>query len=121
MTATRVLAVIALGLATLLIANPQSQPAGELKHLVVPLEGASHNIQLTAQSIDRIDGRYPSIVRLKGSVEIKSPVCIQPDPAQRIVCDGYMIVRADEAEVNEATGRIESHGNVTVIPIQHEK
>jgi len=116
MTATRVLPLIAIGLLTLPLANPQT-----LKHIVVPVEGAAHNMQLTAQSIERIDGNYPSMVRLKGGVEIKSPVCIRPDETQKLVCDGYMIVRADEAEVDEATGRIESHGNVTVIPLQHEK
>jgi lipopolysaccharide export system protein LptA len=33
------------------------------------------------------------------------------------VCDGYMTVRADEAEFDEKTGEVRPHGNVVVTPI----
>ena len=53
---------------------------------------------------------YPTVIHLSGKVEIKTPVCVKQ------ICEGYMILHADEATFNEATGVIEAHGNVTVIP-----
>jgi hypothetical protein len=64
---------------------------------------------------------YPTVVRLSGKVEIKTPVCT---PASKnganTVCEGYTVVRADEVLFHEDTGQIEAHGNVAVTPLQHK-
>jgi hypothetical protein len=38
-----------------------------------------------------------------------------------MICDGYMIVRADEAELDEKTAEIRPHGDVVITPLYHEK
>jgi len=94
-------------------------PPSEQKHLTVaPLNG-NRAVSLTALSIER-GVRYPSVIDLKGAVEIRTPVCIPVGKKGAPVCDGYMIVRADEAAFHEDTGAIEAHGRVTVTPLRHE-
>lgn len=56
---------------------------------------------------------YPSLVHLSGSVEIKTSVCVQTTSAGQ-VCDGYVVVRAEKAELHTDTGQIEASGNVRV-------
>jgi hypothetical protein len=73
---------------------------------------------MTAFEIERI-GQYPSAVHLKGAVEIKSPVCFRVGKRGELVCDGEMILRADEATFHEDSGQIEARGAVTVIPLRH--
>ena len=73
---------------------------------------------LTAFEIERV-GHYPSAVHLKGAVEIKSPVCFRVGKRGELVCDGEMIVQADEATFHEDSGQIEARGAVTVIPLRH--
>ena len=51
--------------------------------------------------------------------KIKSPVCFRLGKRGELQCDGAMILRAEEATFHEDTGRIEAHGAVTVIPLQH--
>ena len=91
----------------------------EAKHLIVtPANGRA--IAVTALSIER-GVEYPSVLTLKGNVEIKTPVCVPVGKKGKPVCDGKMIVRADEATLNEGTGAIEAQGKVTVTPLQHER
>ena len=93
--------------------------APELKHVIVPQPHGGRSVYLTALNIER-GVEYPTVVKLSGSVEIKTPVCL---PARKkganMVCDGDMVVHADEAQFHEDTGQIEAHGNVTVTPLQH--
>ena len=56
----------------------------------------------------------PSVIHLKGSVEIKTPVCVATGKGNEQLCAGYVILRTDEAEFHEDSGRIEARGNVTV-------
>lgn len=91
--------------------------APELKHVIVPLPRANRNASLAALAIER-GAEYPSIVNLRGSVEIKTPVCVPAGRKGAVICEGYTIVRADEAVFHEDTGQIEAHGNVTVTPVR---
>jgi hypothetical protein len=54
----------------------QDQPAGQLKHLSVPTRTNVNPISVAALAIER-EGEYPAIIHLKGSVEIKTPVCLK--------------------------------------------
>ena len=97
----------------------QQNNAAELKHLTVAPQNANRPVSLEALSIER-GVEYPSVVKLKGNVLIKTPVCLPVGPQAAHVCDGQMLVRADEAEFDEKTGEIRPHGNVVVTPLQHE-
>jgi hypothetical protein len=93
--------------------------AQEPIHLTaVPLNG-SRATKLTALSIERGAG-YPSTINLRGAVEIKTPACFPTGKQGKMVCDGYMILRADEATYHEDSGQIEARGLVTVTPQYHE-
>jgi hypothetical protein len=96
------------------------QSGSEQKHIVVAPQNATLLVQAEARSIER-GLPYPSVVTLNGSVRIKTPVCLPVGPQNSVVCDGYMIVRADAAEVDEKTGEIRAHGNVAITPLYHEK
>ena len=102
-------AVCALSLAA------QDNPAGQLKHLSVPVSTNIRPLSVAAMQIERTMA-YPSIIHLKGSVEIRTPVCLhtKPENGQTSACDGYMVVRADEADLHEDTGQIEASGNVKI-------
>ncbi len=78
----------------------------------------SRPVVLTAISIVR-GARYPTVIKLKGSVEIKTPVCLPIGKNGALVCDGEMIVHADEAELHEDSGEIQAHGNVQITPLRH--
>ena len=96
--------------------NPAGQ-ATDMKYLTVPPLQGSRTVRLSALNIEHgVD--YPTVVHLSGKVEIKTPVCVTVGEKKELVCEGEMILRADEATFNEKTGAIEAHGNVTVIPIQ---
>jgi hypothetical protein len=90
-----------------------------MKHLTVFLQGGRGSTTLSALSIER-EAQYPGVVSLKGNVEIRTPVCLPVGKAHAPVCDGYMIVHADEAEFHEDSGQIEARGNTVVIPLRHE-
>ena len=91
--------------------------ANDMKYLTVPPLEGPRTVRVAALNIEHgVD--YPTIIRLKGNVEIKTPVCVRVGEKKELVCEGYMVLHADEATFNEATGAIEAHGNVTVIPIQ---
>ena len=106
--------------ALFLLPVPGQQNAPEKKHVVASPRNATQSVTMEARSIER-GLPYPSVIRLKGDVLIKTPVCLPVGQQSGIVCDGHMIVRADEAEVDEETGEIRPHGNVVVTPIYHEK
>ena len=100
-------------------AQDQSSQAGEQKHLTVAPVNFTRPVLLSALSIQR-GAEYPSLVELKGNVEIRTPVCIHRDKAASrnvaLVCDGETVIRADEAVFHEDTGEVEARGRVTVTP-----
>jgi hypothetical protein len=106
-----------MGLAALAQENPEP-----MKHLMVSPQSGTANGQATvsARSIERGVG-YPSVIRMKGDVEIRTPVCFQTGKGAETSCYGYTIIRADEAEYHEDTGEIEAHGKVTVVPLQTKR
>ena len=64
------LAVCALALAA------QDYPAGQLKHLPIPTASGQPVVTVAALEIER-GAEYPTVVHLKGSVEIRMPVCVR--------------------------------------------
>ena len=91
----------------------------DLKYLIVPTANGNRAVSISALNVER-GVEYPSVIRLSGNVEIKTPVCLPVGEDRAFVCDGYMILRADEATFHEDTGAIEAHGNVSVTPLAHE-
>lgn len=105
-----------------LIALPTTaqEKTHELKHYVaVPLNG-SRPVSLTALNIEH-SVEYPSLISMKGEVEVRTPVCLPVGEKGALICDGEMIVRADEAEFHEDSGEIHAHGNVEITPLRHRK
>lgn len=115
------IAALALPLAVFVIprALAQNESAASLKHLTATPLNARFPARLAALSIER-DPAYPGMVRLRGNVEIKSPVCLPVGPKSATVCDGETIVSADEADFDEKTGEIAARGSVHVTPLFHE-
>jgi hypothetical protein len=100
---------------TFLIPAIGQETVPQLKHLsIAPLSGG-RPVSVSALHIER-GVEYPSIVRLSGNVEIKTPFCTPPATNWTVTCYGEMIVRADDALFHEDTGQIEPHGNVVVTP-----
>ncbi len=94
--------------------------SGQDKHLmVVPVDGA-HSAELNANEIERSANQYPSTVHLTGSVVVKIPVCLASGENGKPVCDGFTVLRADEATYHEDTGEIEATGSVRLTPLCHE-
>lgn len=91
----------------------------EEKHLTVPTLNGKFPVRLSALNVQR-GVRYPSVVQMKGNVEIQTPVCLPVGEGGKFICDGEMIVRADEAKLHEDTGEIEATGKVVVTPLRHE-
>ena len=91
----------------------QEYPAGQLKRLTVPTTTNVRPLSVSALEIERID-EYPSVIHLKGNVEIRTPVCVSTGREGVQQCAGYVVIRADEAELHEGTGRVETRGKVTV-------
>ena len=102
----------ALALCTLTLAA-QDYPAGEMKRLSVPTTTSVQPLSVAALDIER-EGLYPSIIHLKGSVEIKTPVCVKAVQGGALNCAGYVVLRADAADFHEGSGQIEARGNVRV-------
>jgi hypothetical protein len=111
---------IALAVTVLPILVLAQENSTELKHFTAVPANGSRPVSLAALSIEH-GGQYPTVIRLKGKVEIKTPVCLPAGKGGAVVCDGEMIVRADEAEFHEDTGEIQAHGNVQVTPLRHLK
>jgi lipopolysaccharide assembly outer membrane protein LptD (OstA) len=106
----RFLAAIAVSTVAL---TAQDYPAGQLKHLSVPTSTNAPPIRVAALGIER-EGDYPAIIHLKGSVEIKTPVCTKEGQGSVLNCDGYVVLRADQADLQEDSGQIEARGSVRV-------
>jgi hypothetical protein len=106
------------GFAALLMQAAGQDTPSEQKHVIVPMNG-NRGVKLSAISIER-GASYPSVVTLKGDVEIRTPVCLPVGKKGSTVCDGEMIVHADEATFHEDTGEIEARGAVMVTPLRHE-
>lgn len=102
----------ALAVCTLSLAA-QDYPTGQLKRLSVPTSTSVTPIAVAALDIER-EGLYPAIIHLKGSVEIKTPVCLKGGQSQALYCAGYIVLHADEADFHEGSGQIDARGNVTV-------
>jgi len=92
----------------------------EQKQLSVTPIGGLQAATVKANQIER-GSHYPSVIHLTGGVEIKTPVCLPTGAQGKLICDGYMILRADEASYHEDSGRIDARGSVSVIPLLHEK
>jgi hypothetical protein len=105
-------------IALLTLATGQDMTS-EQKHLTIAPQNGNRAVALTALSIER-GVAYPSVIRLKGNVEIKTPVCLPVGKKGELICDGEMIVRADEAQFHEDTGEIQPSGHVTVMPLRHK-
>jgi hypothetical protein len=90
----------------------QDRPA-ELKHLMVPATTGSRPVAVAAMEIVR-DLPYNGIDHLKGAVEVKTPVCVSSGTNPQWTCNGYVVLRADQADFHEDTGAIEASGNVRV-------
>jgi hypothetical protein len=91
--------------------------AQEFKHVSVPTNTSIRPIDVSAQEMTREVAReqpFSSVLHLKGGVEIKTPVCLQSGPNRVQQCAGYVVFRADEADFNEQSGRIDGRGLVTV-------
>src|SRR5262245_41114126 len=84
-----------------------NKPAEQRLHLMAtaPVGGVS----LEADRIER-GPAYPSVIQLRGNVEIKTKTVAQRDPLSLMI----MVVRADEAEYHEDTGEIEGWGKGSV-------
>ena len=106
----RTLAALAVCALTL---TAQDYPAAQLKHLSIPTTIGVLPISVAALGIER-EGAYPAIIHLKGSVVIRTPVCVKGGPSGALYCDGYAVLRADEADIQEDSGQIGARGNVTV-------
>lgn len=91
----------------------------EQKHVTIPTLNGNLPVRASALNIER-GVHYPSIVELKGKVEIQTPVCVPAGKDSKLTCDGEMIVRADEAKLHEDTGEIEAKGTVVVTPLRRE-
>lgn len=100
--------------------NIAQENTAELKNLIAVPMNSSRPVSLIALSIDH-SLKYPRVISMKGKVEIKTPVCLPVGKHNATVCDGDMVVHADEAEFNEDTGEIQARGNVEIIPLRHRK
>jgi lipopolysaccharide assembly outer membrane protein LptD (OstA) len=111
-----VVKLFAAGLAVCaLTLSAQQNASGQLKHLSVPTITSDRPVSISAREIEK-EVTYPSVIRLKGSIEIQTPVCVNTKPAdaRTWVCDGSVVLRADEAVLHEDTGQVEASGNVRV-------
>jgi lipopolysaccharide assembly outer membrane protein LptD (OstA) len=85
----------------------ESKSASERLHVMAT--GPGNRVMLEADNIER-GVSYPSVIQLKGNVQIKTKVVLQDNPLSLMI----MVVRADEADYHEDTGEIEARGNVHV-------
>ena len=83
------------------------------QRLSVPTATNPAPFSVAALEIER-EGEYPAIIHLKGSVEIKTPVCVNAGPGNAMHCAGYVVLHADPADFHEDSGQTEARGNVTV-------
>jgi hypothetical protein len=93
--------------------SAQNYPAGQLKHISVPIASSAQPLAVAAMEIDR-ELQYPSVIHLKGAVEIKMPICVVTGPGTAQDCAGEIIFHADEANLHEDTGQIEAKGGARI-------
>jgi len=94
-----------------------AQDALDRKHLSVPVASSAQPFIATASHIDR-GAQYPSVVHLKGDVEIRMPVCVATGPGSVQHCAGEIVLHADEVDLHEQTGQFEARGAVRVTTAQ---
>jgi lipopolysaccharide assembly outer membrane protein LptD (OstA) len=79
-------------------------------------------VELTASSIERdlSSKERESILKLKGSVEVRMVTCGRNTSHDNgVICDkGSMMLHADAVDYNEKTGEISARGNVRIAPYQ---
>ena len=95
------------------VLSAQNYPPGERKHLSVPIAGSAQPLAVAATEIER-GAQYPSVIHLKGDVEIRMPVCVATGRGSVQHCAGEIVFRADEVDLHEETGQIEAKGAVRV-------
>jgi hypothetical protein len=93
----------------------QDQAGTQQKHLSLPIVGNPRPFAASALEIDR-EIPYPSVIHLKGDVQIRMPVCVVTGPGWTHQCAGEIVVSATEADVHEDTGQIEAKGEIRVTP-----
>ena len=93
----------------------QDQPGTQQKHLSIPIMGSPRPFAASALEVDR-GIPYPSVIHLKGNVEIRMPVCVVIGPDWTHQCAGEIVLSAMEADVHEDTGQIEAKGELRVTP-----
>jgi hypothetical protein len=102
----------------------QTPQLSQIKHLVVFPVGGIRPVRVSGLNIQR-GLEYPSVVELKGNVEIRTRVCVMQSKAATnrgaLVCDGETVLRADEAVFHEDTGTIEAQGKVTVVTVPYSR
>ena len=91
----------------------QDRSAAQVKHISVPIANSAQPLLVAAMEVDRTV-QYPSIVHLKGAVEIRMPVCVVTQPGTVQHCSGEIVFHADEADLHEDTGQIEARGGATI-------
>src|SRR5437660_5481624 len=97
------LLVTVCGVAWLLTSMVSSAAGEEPLHLAVAPVNALRPVLISALSIER-GVEYPSVIELKGKVEVRIPVCIATSksaPQKTHVCDGETVLHADEATFHE--------------------
>ena len=110
MKTLRLIAICACGV---LVPVARSQDEPTLKHLTVVTAQSGPNASMAALSIVRVGEPSHSVIHLRGNVEIRIPFCVSQG-APRPVCNGYLVIRADQADFHEDTGEIDSIANATV-------
>jgi len=100
-------------LACALVLSAQNNPAVERKHISVPIENSAQPFGAAASEIER-GSDYPSVIHLKGDVEVRMPVCIAAGPGAVQRCAGDIVLHADEIDLHEQSGQIDARGAVTV-------
>ena len=93
--------------------DAQNYPAGQLKHISVPIASSAQPFAVAAVEIER-SVQYPSLIHLKGAVEIRMPICVVTGPGNAQNCAGEIVLHADEADLHEDTGQIEAHAGATI-------
>ena len=91
----------------------QDRSTGQVKHILVPIANSAQPLAVAAMEVDR-PVQYPSVVHLKGAVEIRMPVCVVTGPGTAQHCAGEIVFHADEADLHEGTGQIEARGGATI-------
>lgn len=89
----------------------------EQLHLTLGAPGG--RVAITASSIERdLSSQVTApIIQLKGNVEIRMIACLPTGKDDAVVCEGAMVLHADEASYNEKSGEISARGNVHITPV----